>query len=254
MKTLSVVLATFNEEGNIRGCLQSVKDLADEIVIADGGSTDKTLEVIKEFNAKVITTDNPKNFHINKNLAIDAATKDWVLQLDADERVSAKLEEEIKKVINSSSDISGYWVPRSNYFLGRFLKKGGQYPDYTMRLYKKGKGRLPAKDVHEQAEVDGKIGYLKHDLLHLRDKTFKKYLSGLDRYTTFIALQMKQGEIKLGLFSPINYLVIKPIFWFFWTQIRHKGILDGIQGIIFSFFSALRFPISYIKFLLGGNK
>ena len=253
MIRLSAVSAVYNEEENLRDCLDSVKGLADEIVIVDGGSTDKTLEIAKSFGAKIIKTDNPPIFHINKNKAIDAARGDWVLQLDADERVSSELLKEIKNAISNNSDINGYWIPRSNYFLGHFLKKGGQYPDYTMRLYKKGKGRLPAKDVHEQAEVEGKTGYLKNDLLHFRDKSFKKYLSGLDRYTTIMSLHMEKDNLGKNPFVFVNYFFIKSIWWFLKTYIRHKGFVDGFPGFIFAFFSSLRFPMAYVKYL-GENK
>lgn len=246
---LSVVLAVFNEEANLSKCLESVKDLADEIVIVDGGSTDKTVEVAKSFGAKVLETGNPRIFHINKNKAIDAATKDWVLQLDADEVVSGKLAQEINEVINNEDSLDGYWIPRSNFFLGRFLKKGGQYPDYTLRLYRRGKGRLPAKDVHEQAVVDGDVGYLKNDLLHFRDLTFGKYLSGLVRYTGILAMQMKEDNLLINPKTIIDYLLIKPIWWFLLTYIRHKGFVDSWQGLIFSLFSSLRFPVAFIKYL-----
>ena len=163
--TLSVVLAVYNEENNLGDCLDSVKDLADEIVIVDGGSKDKTIEIAKKFNAKIIhAKDNPQNFHINKNIAIYEASKDWILQLDADEMVNKELAEEIKYVTSRKPEVNGYWIPRRNFFLGRYLTKGGQYPDYTLRLYRRGEGRLPGNDVHEQASVEGKVEYLKNDL------------------------------------------------------------------------------------------
>src|SRR5258706_11294276 len=131
--TLSVVLATFNEEKNIPDCLESVKNFADEIIIVDGSSTDKTVEVAKQYGARVAVVANNPMFHINKQKAIDMATKDWILQLDADERVTPELAGEIRSVINHQSSIinsaDGYWIPRKNWFLGRFLMKGGLYPD-----------------------------------------------------------------------------------------------------------------------------
>src|SRR5437868_11480 len=135
MASISVVLATFNEEKNLPDCLESVKSLASEIIVVDGGSTDRTVTLAKGFDAKVIETDNPPIFHINKQKAIDKATKDWILQLDADERVTKELSDEITEVISGNQKKNGYWVPRKNWFLGRFLTKGGQYPDYTLRLY-----------------------------------------------------------------------------------------------------------------------
>ena len=254
MKQISICLAVFNEEDYLRECLESVKDLAFEIVIVDGGSTDKTLDIAKEFNAMVIQTDNPVNFHINKNKAIDAAGGDWILQLDADEIVTKELGMEIKKNISKESSINGYWIPRMNYFLGRFLKKGGQYPDYTLRLYKNGLGRLPAKDVHEQAKVLGKASYLKNNLLHLRDKNFSTYIERFNRYTDLLSSQLREAKLNINLFSFVNYMMIRPLFWFLKTYIRHRGYVDGFPGFIFALFSSLRFPISYIKLWINYDK
>lgn len=252
MQKISVVLAVFNEEKNLRDCLGSVKDFAWEIIVVDGGSEDQTIEIAKEFNAAVIKTDNPPVFHINKNKAIDAAKGDWVLQLDADEVVTNELAEEIKRVINSKADINGYWIPRKNFFLGRYLTKGGQYPDYTLRLYRRGMGRLPAKDVHEQAQVEGKVGYLKNDLLHLRDKNFSEYLTRFKRYTSLLSTQLPDKGVKINIVSFIEYMIIKPIYWFVKVFIRHKGFIDGFPGFVFAFFSSLRFPIAYYKFMKRG--
>jgi glycosyltransferase involved in cell wall biosynthesis len=253
-KTLSVVLATYNEEANLTGCLDSIKDLADEIIIVDGTSTDKTVEIAKKFNAIVKITTNKQNFHINKQMAIDMATKDWILQLDGDEQVSKEQSVEIEEILeNDPGDINGYWMPRKNWFLGRFLMKGGQYPDYTLRFYRKGKGRLPQKDVHEQAVVDGKVGYLKSALLHYPYKDFSHYLNKWTRYNRFFANQIKEEmrnrNILMRFLYAILYLLIKPTHWFLTTFIRHKGFVDGCQGFVFSLFSALRFPVSYIIYL-----
>jgi glycosyltransferase involved in cell wall biosynthesis len=247
MSTISVVLATYNEEANIGQCLESIKDLADEIVIVDGNSEDKTVEIARSFGAKVFITENNPNFHINKQKAIDKATKDWILQLDADERVSVELIEEIKDKINDQKKaINGYWVPRKNWFLGRFLLKGGQYPDYTLRLYKRGKGSLPQKDVHEQAVVDGEVGYLTQPLLHYPYRNFLHYLSKWKRYSVFIAHQLRKEKNIFDPFLALNNLIILPIYWFLMTYIRHKGFMDSWQGFVFSVFSALRFPASYL--------
>lgn len=245
MDKISVVLAVYNEEDNLGRCLNFIKDLADEIVIVDGGSSDHTLNIAKSFGATIIKTTNPQNFHINKNKAIDAATKQWILQLDADEIVSDALKREIKRAVKNQK-INGYWIPRKNFFLDRFLTKGGQYPDYTLRLYRNGKGRLPGKDVHEQAIVEGNTSYLKHDLLHMRDKNFSIYFNRFNRYTDLLATQLKEKE-RISLITSINYLLIKPIFWFLKIYLRHRGYVDGYPGFIFAFFSALRYPISFLK-------
>jgi glycosyltransferase involved in cell wall biosynthesis len=255
-KTLSVVLATYNEEANLSGCLDSVRDLADEIVIVDGTSTDKTVEIAKRYNAVIKVTTNKQNFHINKQMAIDMATKDWILQLDGDEQISPEQKEEIKKILeNDNEEYNGYWMPRKNWFLGRFLMKGGQYPDYTLRFYRKGKGRLPQKDVHEQAVVEGKVGYLKSALLHYPYKDFSHYLNKWTRYNRFFANQIKEEMSSKNIISKLVYaalyLTVKPTHWLLTTFIRHKGFVDGWQGFVFSLFSALRFPVSYIIYLVN---
>lgn len=249
MKKLSIVIATFNEEKNIGDCLDSAKDIADEIIIVDGGSTDKTCDIAKNYGSRIIKTTNPPIFHINKNKAIDAATCEWILQLDADERVTPDLARKIKNIVNGESEFNGFWIPRKNFFLGRFLSWGGQYPDYTLRLYRNGKGRLPAKDVHEQAVVEGKVGYLNNDLLHFADKSFKRYLERNNNYVNLIKDDMKINHLGKNPFQILNYFIVKPIYWFLLTQIRHKGILDGWQGVVFSFFSALRFPRAYWRYI-----
>lgn len=254
MATVSVVLATYNEEENLPKCLDSVKDLADEIIIVDGSSKDKTVEVAKKYKAKVVVVENLPIFHINKQKAIDLATKDWILQLDADERVPQELKAEIGSTIkNYESGINGYWVARKNWFLGRFLMKGGQYPDYTLRLYRRGKGRLPAKDVHEQAVVEGRIGYLNSPLLHFPYKSFSDYIYKWSRYNDLLVVQignkLKNKGLVINLFYGIGYTIIKPLHWFLTTYIRHKGFMDLWPGFVFSLFSSLRFPISYLQYL-----
>lgn len=251
-KTLSVVLATFNEAKNLPRCLESVKNIADEIIIVDGTSTDKTVEIAKSFGAKVQITDNPPMFHINKQKAIDMATKDWILQLDADESLTPELAEEIEEKINDSeNDFSGYWIPRKNWYLGRYLMKGGVYPDYTLRLYKKGKGRLPMKDVHEQAVVEGKVGYIVHPLDHLADPYFGRYLLRFGRYTNLMAKELEEKNTGKDVVTFIKYMFALPFWWFLLIYFRHKGFLDSWQGFVWAFFSAMRFPVAYSKYLRG---
>lgn len=281
---LSVVLATFNEEENIKRCLDSVNNIASEIIIVDGSSSDRTREISKDLGAKVIKTENHPNFHINKRKAIDLAKGDWILQLDADETVSPELAREIIKVMSfnetsaqnyqetlkqkelflrhkkivekrdgaigdNSKNYSAYFLPRLNFFLGGYLKYGGVYPDGVIRLFKKGYANLPAKDVHEQMVVEGKVGWLQNPLYHMDSPTFSRYLKRNSRYINLIKDELKRNKTPKNIAKSIEYLLIKPLHWFFLTAIRHKGILDGLRGIIFSFFSALRFPRAYIRYI-----
>lgn len=247
MKKISVAIASFNEEENIGKCLDSVKNWVDEIIVVDGNSSDKTADIARSKGAKVISVKNRANFHINKKMAIDKCQGEWIFQLDADEVVPESLKNEIVNVI-TNADANGYWIPRKNYFLGKFLTKGGQYPDYTIRLYKKGKGQLPAKNVHEQAIVYGKVGYLSQPLLHYSYPNFKHYLAHYKKYTDLFAKDLVGEKLKINLITIINYYLIKPTYWFLLTFFRHKGFIDGWRGFVFSFFSSLRFPVSYTKY------
>ena len=256
---LSLCIATYNEEKFIHYPLDSAIDLVDEVIIVDGGSTDRTAEVAKKYGEKVkaFVENNPPMFHINKQKAIEKAGGEWILQLDADEELSEELKKEIKSIVkmssvdNSSSFTTefanekvAYYVPRKNFFLTRFLEKGGQYPDYTIRLYKRGAVRFPCKSVHENVEVNGNVGYLKGPLLHYADKEFSRYLNRWNRYTSLDAEELiKKGEKPCFL----SYFCIKPKLWFFNTYIRHKGFMDGFPGFAFALFSSIRFWAIYVK-------
>ena len=245
--TISVAIATYNEELNIKRCLTAVADWVDEIIIVDGGSSDKTVEIAKKFpHSKIISTTNPAMFHINKQIAIEACTSDWILQLDADEVLSPELKEEIIKTI-ADTKFNGFWINRKNYFLGKFLTKGGVYPDPTIRLYRRGFGKLPCKNVHEQAEINGPVGNLNHDLLHFADPNFSRYLLRSDRYTSLLASDFQKDGLRINFLSFLNYFIFKPIYWFFLAYFRHRAYVDGFQGFVFAWYSSLRFPIAYIK-------
>lgn len=284
MKNISVVLAAYNEEENLTACLESVKKLANEIVIVDGGSEDRTLEIAKKYHARIISTSNPPIFHLNKQKALEAAKNEWILQLDADEIVSEKLAKEIEmvtkmsdqeiekyqqklprrelflrhqkiieardgKIGTGSLNYTAFFIPRLNYFLGKFLKFGGVYPDGVIRLVRYGKAYFPCQSVHEQIVVCGRVGWLNNDLIHMADPNLKRYLNRNSKYIGLMVAEMKEDNLSRGLLQMMNFFLIKPIWWFFKTSIIHKGVLDGTAGIIFSFFSALRFPRAYFRYL-----
>ena len=246
---LSLCIAVYNEEKNIHYPLDSAIDLVDEVIIVDGRSTDKTVEIAKSYGKKVriIISENLVMFHKNKQKAIEAAKGEWILQLDADEELSENLKKEIQAITTSNesneSNLSAYWLPRKNWFLTGFLMKGGQYPDYTIRLYKNGAAKFPCKEVHENVEIKGEIGYLKNPILHYADPDFSRYLMRWDRYTTAEVERMPK-EIKLNFFS---YFIWKPKITFLMMYFRHKGFMDGFPGFIFSLFSSIRFWVIYIK-------
>lgn len=253
---ISVVLATFNEENNIEKCLKSVKSFADEIIVVDGSSTDNTRALAKKLGAKVIKTTNKKNFHINKQLAMNKARGQLVLQIDADEAVDEELATFIKKTHQqvlkqknfSQKDEVAWWIKRRNLFMGRWLKKGGQYPDPVIRLFVNGKAGLPQKDVHEQMWVDGQTGMADGHLWHYSYPNFAIYLHKFNTYTSFKAQQLTAAQLKINPFSFINYLIVKPIVTFFKLYFRHKGFVDFWPGFVFALFSALHHVVAYLKF------
>lgn len=245
---LSVVIATFNEEENIEKCLEAVKDIADEVIVVDGGSTDKTVEIVKKFQAKITITDNPAIFHINKQKGLDLAKGDWILQLDADEIVTSELAEEIKNTATKSSKYSAYFLKRKNYFLWTFLKKGGQYPDPVIRLFQRGAGSFPCKSVHEQIEIIGNTGILNNDLLHYTAPTLCRYLTNSNRYTSLTAREFQQNKVGTNFRSKFKYLAFEPLVVFLKLFFRHKGFGDGFAGFIFAFYSGLHVYTSYVKY------
>lgn len=245
---LSIALAVYNEESTLGECLESIKDIASEIVIVDGASTDKTLEVANKFGARIISEQNRQNFHINKQLAIDACTSDWVLQLDADERVSTMLSNEIKQIISSPSASDAYYLKRRNYFLGRYMNKGGMYPDPVIRLFKKGRAKLPQASVHELMQVDGTLAWLHNDLLHIADPTFTRYLLRSNRYTTLTSVDYAKEDIGTSTTTILNYMLLKPFIRFISIYFRHKGFQDGFPGFVFALYSGLHIATSYVKY------
>ena len=255
--TISVAMATYNEESNIGRCLDSTNSWVNQTIIVDGQSQDKTVSTAKKYkNIKIISTPNLKMFHTMKQMAIDSCTSDWILQLDADEVISLRLKSEIQQILKKDPESipqNGFWIKRRNFFLTRFLKKGGQYPDPTIRLYKNGSGRLPCQSVHEQAKIKGRVGELKNDLLHYADADFSRYLARNNRYTDLMAQKLKQQKLKITLLSSINHLLVKPMVIFFKIYFRHLGLVDGIPGLIFAYYSALCPRTAFIKYKTTKN-
>lgn len=270
MKTLSVTLATYNEEANLPRCLSAVKDIADEIIVVDGSSTDTTREIAKSLGARVIKTTNPAIFHINKQKANDMAKGDWVLQLDADEIVTPELKKEIKLLLSDkyygvdrwvspikkllgrrvsplSAPAAAYYLLRKNFFLGRYLTHAGQYPDPLIRLFQKGKAYLPAKDLHEQMVVTGPTGWLTGELDHYATPDFGRYLIRENRYSSLAATQLLEAGVPVTPVNTLNYLFIKPTATFLSLYFRYRGFLDGFPGFVFSLYSGLHHAFAYMK-------
>uniref|UniRef100_A0A7V4G8V5 Glycosyltransferase family 2 protein n=1 Tax=Desulfobacca acetoxidans TaxID=60893 RepID=A0A7V4G8V5_9BACT len=233
MSRVSVILITLDEEANIVPCLQTVA-WADEIVLVDTGSRDRTLELARQFTDRIFTISWP-GYGAAKNFALAQAAMEWVFSLDADERVSPALGQEIREVIRREEGPHGYRIPRKNYFAGRWVRRLGWYPDYTLRLFRRGQGRFRERAVHEEVEVAGPVGRLKNPLDHYSYASVSEYLSRQDRYARLAAQEMhKEGR------RPVwGELAWRPPLHFFKLYVLRLGFLEGRLGYTLALLGSL---------------
>ena len=241
MHKISAVVITYNEEKNIRRCLESLS-WADEIVVVDSFSQDRTKEIASSFTDKILDVEW-QGFGKQKEFARTKASFDWVLSVDADEVVSEKLKEEIKSVINKNDSLDGYYISRLSNFLGRWVKHGGWYPDYVLRLFKKDKARFDESLVHEKLILEGKTGFLMNEILHYTDPDISHYLSKMDKYTTLSA----QKLLAEGKSTTVFDLLFRPAAIFFKMYLLKSGFLDGWQGFLLASFSSFHVFVKYAK-------
>ena len=220
MHKLSVVIITKNEEKHIADAVASAA-FADEVVVLDSGSEDATCKISKEMGANVYV-EGWRGFGAQKNRAVELASHDWVFVLDADERITPELKQELLAVLVSPS-AKGYYVPRVNYFWGRAIKSCGLYPDHTIRLFDRREGRFNEVAVHESVQLDGKAGYLKSAMIHLAYESVAQFIEKQNRYST---LHAKGG----------NHLkaVLNPFWTFFKLYVLKRGFTDGWDGFVIS--------------------
>lgn len=231
MNKLTAIIPTGNEEHNIEEVLQSVA-FADEVMVVDSYSTDRTIELAKKHTDFIIQREY-ENSASQKNWAIPQASNDWILLVDADERVTPELQKEIKQILQNP-DKDAYWIFRKNYLMGKHLRYSGWQGDKVIRLFRKSKCRYEDKKVHAEVIVDGKTGYLKHKLKHNTYVGFDRYIAKAYRYSTWGAYDRVAKTQKITMF----HLLLKPMFTFFKMYILKLGILDGKVGFIISAHSA----------------
>ncbi len=223
---LSVAVITLNEERNIAACLDSVQ-WAGEIVVCDSGSQDRTLEIAQRYGARTFR-DPWRGFAEHKNLAVERCHLDWVLVLDADERVPEALRREIEGVVCGTESADGYSVARRNYFLGAWVRHGGWYPDRSVRLFRNGRGRFQRRAVHETVEVSGTVAALREPLEHHTYASVQDYLQRMARYADLAAEEMHAAGKRCGLVD----VTLRPV----WTVLRmyvfRRGFLDGWRGLL----------------------
>jgi glycosyltransferase involved in cell wall biosynthesis len=230
--TLSVAMITMNEEGNLPRTLDSVS-FADEIVIVDSFSTDGTPEIAKCYNAKFFV-EAFKGHGGQKNSAIDKCSCDWILLLDADEVVSAPLQESIRRLLSGNPLHQAYWLKRSNQIIGRWMRHGGFYPDRKLRLFRRGAARMTNEgSPHSTPSHDGPTGRLDGDLLHYAYPTLAIYLEHMGRYSTEMArLAADHGKISRNVAGFVWNVVLNPVATFVYNYIFRLGFLDGREGLL----------------------
>jgi len=242
MLPLSVVIVTKNEEHNIEDALKSAAD-ASEIIIVDAFSDDGTIEICRKYTDKIFQH-HWEGFAKQKQKGVDYAGEEWILILDADERITPELMTEIKGAI-SSGDCDGYYIPRENYFIGRWIKHGGWWPDHTLRLFRKNKGHLEIREVHEKVTVAGNTAYLKNPLKHYTYRSISDFVLRSDRYSTLAARELIKNSGNAGLFS----VAIKPLATFIKMYFLRRGFLDGSRGLILALLYSYYTFLKYVKVL-----
>ena len=238
---ITATLITLNEEENLPRALSSL-GCCDDIVVVDSGSNDRTVEIAREYGARVI--ERPfSGYADQKNFAAGVARHDWILSLDADEALSDKLEAEVRELKRSGPRADAYQAPRLAEYLGKWIRYSGWYPDPKVRLYNRKKARWVGEYVHEAVEVDGRLGILKGDLLHFTCRSFSEHLATIDRYTTLAAKEIIAGGKRVG----VGHLVVSPLWTFLRTYIIKRGFLDGMEGWIIAQMAAFYVFSKYLK-------
>lgn len=242
MTPVSVIVITRNEERNIRECLASAR-WADEIVVVDSGSTDGTVAAAREFTPKVLER-SWEGYAESKNVALGQVRNPWVFWLDADERITPELAQEIEMTVSGSPAHAAFTVPRKAYFLGRWIRHAGWYPGRVVRLFRKDRAGFSADRVHERLIVNGSIGALRSDLLHFTDPTLEHYFAKFNRYTGLAAEDLAATGRRPSVFR----MITNPLWTFLRMYVVRRGFLDGIPGLILCVLSAGYVFTKYAKF------
>lgn len=244
--TLSVAIITRNEEANLARTLNSVR-WADEIVVVDCGSTDRTAEIARSFGAKFFVEDW-KGFGAQKNSAIAKCSGEWVLALDADEEVSLELSDEICHLLAGPRLQNAYFLPRKNFFLGRWIRHGGYYPDPKLRLFRRGTARFEESVVHETIRPAGSTGRLRGDLLHHAYPTLDSYIEHMNRYSSLGANQViARGKTSRNFMSFFWNVFLVPLATFKYNYLFRLGFLDGREGFLLHLYHSAYVSWKYAK-------
>lgn len=240
MNKLSVLVPVFNVEDVIRDCLESVK-WADEIVVVDSFSNDRTLEICREYTDEIY-----QHEYINsakqKNWALQKLSHDWTLLIDSDERLTPELSEEIKEILKNP-EYDGYYNVQRCYFWGKWIKTCGMYPMRTIRLWRRSKGKYILREVHAHVDLQGPAGYLKNDWIHYAHRTFNQFIQKFNRYSSWEADELFKHKKTVRWYD----FIFHPLKVFIYKYIYKKGFKDGVRGFFLSFMIAVFEYVSYAK-------
>ncbi len=245
--TISIVLITHNEGANLASTLGSVKTLVSnrggEIIVVDSGSVDKTEEIARAYGAKFFS-EPWKGFAAQKNSALEKASMDWVLQLDADEALEPDLATEIDEVLDSNPALDGFFIPRKNFFLGRWIRYGGFYPDPKLRLIRRGAGKFEECGAHPTIKIAGSVKTFKNALIHKAYPTLRGYIDHMNSYSSSGAeLIVGKGYRGFGFIA----IVIRPLLTFIYNYFVRMGFLDGREGLLLHLYHAGYVSWKYAK-------
>ncbi len=244
---VSIALITLNEEANLARTLESVSPLVrdgqGEIIVVDSGSTDRTLEIARSYGARIFI-ESWKGFAEQKNSAMEKTSGDWILQLDGDEALEPELAEEINTVTRRGDIVSGFWIPRKNFFLGRWIKHGGFFPDRKLRLIRRGAGKFEEYGAHPTIQVKGPTGRLTHALIHNTYPTLSGYIDHMNRYSSSGAeVAIAKGHRSFNLIN----IVVRPKLTFIYNYFCRLGFLDGREGLLLHGYHAVYVSWKYSK-------
>lgn len=241
MEPVSVTIITLNEAANIRACLASVA-WADDVVVVDSGSTDGTADEARALGARVIVRDWP-GYSAQKNFAAGEARHDWILSVDADERVTPELKAEVLRQVAASPAEAGFRVPRVTWHLGKWIRTTDWYPDYQLRLYHRARASWAPRMVHESVTANGPVGRLAGELQHFAYRDLSHHFATMDKYTTLAANEMRAAGRKAGLFD----LTMHPWAAFMRNYVLRRGFMDGSVGFIVSVMNAYYVFLKFAK-------
>ena len=241
MPKLTVTIITRNEAANIAAALESVR-WADEIIVVDSESTDETVAIARQFTAHVIVRPWP-GYVAQKNFAAEQASHDWILSVDADERVSPALATEIRTLLASDPAAAGYRIPRVTFHLGRWIRSTDWYPDYQLRLYHRRHAHWHGRHVHESVRTHGRVERLRGELQHYAYRDIAHHLQTMDRYTTLAAQQLYEDGRRANWID----ILITPRLTFFRNYVVRGGFRDGMAGLVISAMNAYYVGLKFAK-------